>query len=124
MKSISNTLRLFAIAIVFMVSTAATISAQENPSSDKAYIYCSVTFNDFKVRRRNRFIIIPRNTQNACIRCLSTAVSMMMTLHTYLASSMMRKDDHESSDPIWQDLIGWDVWDGKCFHTLHHIGLI
>lgn len=54
MKSISNTLRLFAVAIVFMVSTAATISAQENPSSDKAYIYCSVTFNDFKVQKEKQ----------------------------------------------------------------------
>ena len=54
MKSISNTLRLFTVAIVFMVSTAATISAQENPSSDKAYIYCSVTFNDFKVQKEKQ----------------------------------------------------------------------
>ena len=54
MKSISNTLRLFSVAIVIMVSTAATISAQENPSSDKAYIYCSVTFNDFKVQKEKQ----------------------------------------------------------------------
>ena len=54
MKSNSNILRLFAVAIVFMVSTAATISAQENPSSDKAYIYCSVTFNDFKVQKEKQ----------------------------------------------------------------------
>ena len=54
MKSFSNTLRLFALAIVFMVSTSATISAQENPSSAKAYIYCSVTFNDFKVQKERQ----------------------------------------------------------------------
>ena len=54
MKSISNILRLFAVAIVFMVSTAATISAQENPSSDKAYIYCRVTFDDLKVQKEKQ----------------------------------------------------------------------
>ena len=54
MKSISNILRLFAVAIVFMVSTAVTISAQDNASSDRAYIYCSVTFNDFKVQKEKQ----------------------------------------------------------------------
>ena len=54
MKSISNILRLFAVAIVFMVSTAATVAAQDKTSSDKAYIYCSVTFNDFKVQKEKQ----------------------------------------------------------------------
>ena len=54
MKSISNSLRLFAAVIVFIVSSAGTLSAQENPSSDKAYIYCSVTFNDFKVQKEKQ----------------------------------------------------------------------
>ena len=54
MKSISNTLRLFAAAIVFMVSKAATVAAQDKTSSDKAYIYCSVTFNDFKVQKEKQ----------------------------------------------------------------------
>lgn len=54
MRSISNTLRIFAAAIVLMVSTAATISAQENISSDKAYIYCIVKFDDFKVQKEKQ----------------------------------------------------------------------
>ena len=54
MKSISNILRLFAVAIVLMVSTAATVAAQDKTSSDKAYIYCSVTFNDFKVQKEKQ----------------------------------------------------------------------
>ena len=54
MKSINNTLRLFAAAIVLMVSTAATISAQENASSDKAYIYCKASFDDFKVKKERK----------------------------------------------------------------------
>ena len=51
MRIISNTLKLFAVAIVLIVSTAATMSAQENTSSDKAYIYCRVTFDDLKVQK-------------------------------------------------------------------------
>ena len=54
MKSISNSLRLFAAVIVFIVSSAGTLSAQDNASSDKAYIYCSVTFNDFKVQKEKQ----------------------------------------------------------------------
>ena len=54
MRFISKTLKLFAVAIVLMVSTAATISAQENTSSDKAYIYCSVTFDDLKVQKEKQ----------------------------------------------------------------------
>lgn len=54
MRIISKTLKLFAVAIVLMVSTAATISAQENTSSDKAYIYCRVTFDDLKVRKEKQ----------------------------------------------------------------------
>ena len=51
MRIISNTLKLFAVTIVLMVSTAATMSAQEHTSSDKAYIYCRVTFDDLKVQK-------------------------------------------------------------------------
>ena len=54
MKSISNSLRLFAAVIVFIVSSAGTLSAQDNASSDRAYIYCSVTFNDFKVQKEKQ----------------------------------------------------------------------
>ena len=54
MRIISKTLKLFAVAIVLMVSTAATISAQDNTSSDKAYIYCSVTFDDLKVQKEKQ----------------------------------------------------------------------
>ena len=54
MKSISNILRLFAVAIVLMVSAAGTLSAQENTSSDRAYIYCRVTFDDFKVQKEKQ----------------------------------------------------------------------
>ena len=54
MKSISNSLRLFAAVIVFIFSTAGTLSAQDKTSSDRAYIYCSVTFNDFKVQKEKQ----------------------------------------------------------------------
>ena len=54
MKSISNILRLFAVAIVFMVSTAATVAAQDKTSSENAYIYCRVTFDDFKVQKEKQ----------------------------------------------------------------------
>ena len=54
MKSISNILRLFAVAIVLMVSTAATVAAQDKTSSENAYIYCRVTFDDFKVQKEKQ----------------------------------------------------------------------
>ena len=54
MKSISNILRLFAVAIVLMVSTAATVAAQDKISSENAYIYCRVTFDDFKVQKEKQ----------------------------------------------------------------------
>ena len=54
MKSISNTLRLFVAAIVLMVSTAATVAAQDKTSSENAYIYCRVTFDDFKVQKEKQ----------------------------------------------------------------------
>lgn len=54
MKFTSHTFRLFAVAIVLMVSTAATISAQENTSSDKAYIYCTVSFDGNKVQKEKQ----------------------------------------------------------------------
>ena len=54
MKSISNILRLFAVAIVLMASTAATVAAQDKTSSENAYIYCRVTFDDFKVQKEKQ----------------------------------------------------------------------
>ena len=45
---------LFAAVIVFIFSTAGTLSAQDKTSSDRAYIYCSVTFNDFKVQKEKQ----------------------------------------------------------------------
>lgn len=54
MKSISNILRLFAVAIVLMVSTAATVAAQDKTSSENAYIYCRVTFDGFKVQKEKQ----------------------------------------------------------------------
>jgi hypothetical protein len=54
MKSISNILRLFAVAIVLMVSTTATVAAQDKTSSENAYIYCRVTFDDFKVQKEKQ----------------------------------------------------------------------
>ena len=54
MKSISNILRLFAVAIVLMVSTAATVAAQDKTSSEHAYIYCRVTFDDLKVQKEKQ----------------------------------------------------------------------
>ena len=54
MKSISNILRLFAVAIILMVSTAATVAAQDKTSSENAYIYCRVTFDDFKVQKEKQ----------------------------------------------------------------------
>ena len=54
MKSISNTLRLFVAAIVLMVSTAATVAAQDKTSFENAYIYCRVTFDDFKVQKEKQ----------------------------------------------------------------------
>ena len=52
MKSISNTLRLFAAAIVFMVSTAATVAAQDKTSSDKAILSYSVCANDLETAKK------------------------------------------------------------------------
>lgn len=54
MKSISNILRLFAVAIVLMVSTTATVAAQDKTSSENAYIYCRVTFDGFKVQKEKQ----------------------------------------------------------------------
>ena len=54
MKSISNILRIFAVAIVLMASTAATVAAQDKTSSENAYIYCRVTFDDFKVQKEKQ----------------------------------------------------------------------
>lgn len=54
MKSISNILRLFAVAIVLMASTAATVAAQDKTSSENAYIYCRVTFDGFKVQKEKQ----------------------------------------------------------------------
>ena len=54
MKYISNILRLFAVAIVLMASTAATVAAQDKTSSENAYIYCRVTFDDFKVQKEKQ----------------------------------------------------------------------
>ena len=54
MKSISNILRLFAVAIVLMVSTAATVAAQDKTSSENAYIYCRVTFDGIKVQKEKQ----------------------------------------------------------------------
>ena len=54
MKSISNILRLFAVAIVLMASTAAIVAAQDKTSSENAYIYCRVTFDDFKVQKEKQ----------------------------------------------------------------------
>ena len=50
MRSIS----LFAAVIVFIFSTAGTLSAQDKTSSDKAYIYCKMTFYDFKVQKERQ----------------------------------------------------------------------
>ena len=54
MRIISKTLKLFAVAIVLMVSTAATVAAQDKTSSENAYIYCRVTFDDFKVQKEKQ----------------------------------------------------------------------
>ena len=54
MKSIRNILRLFAVAIVLMVSTAATVAAQDKTSSENAYIYCRVTFDDLKIQKEKQ----------------------------------------------------------------------
>ena len=43
-----------AAVIVFIVSSAGTLSAQVNVSSDKAYIYCKAYFDDFKVKRQRK----------------------------------------------------------------------
>jgi hypothetical protein len=45
---------LFAAVIVFIFSTAGTLSAQDKTSSDRAYIYCKVTFYDFKVQKERQ----------------------------------------------------------------------
>ena len=54
MKSIRNILRLFAVAIVLMVSTATTVAAQDKTSSENAYIYCRVTFDDLKIQKEKQ----------------------------------------------------------------------
>ena len=54
MKSIRNILRLFAVAIALMVSTATTVAAQDKTSSENAYIYCRVTFDDLKIQKEKQ----------------------------------------------------------------------
>lgn len=54
MRSFSNSLRLFVILIVLTISTAVTLSAQDNTSRDRAYIYCRVMFDDLRVQKERK----------------------------------------------------------------------
>lgn len=46
--------RLFVAVMLLTISSAYVLSAQENSPSSKSYIYCIVTFDDFKVEKEKQ----------------------------------------------------------------------
>ena len=114
MKSITNTLRLFTVAIVLMVSTAITTSAQENTSSDKAYIYCTVSFNGKKVQKEKQ---IHNYTQKYTERVLNMYVDCRQYDNELTYIYGVVNDDEGKPREFksyvvalnWLGLMGWEL---------------
>ena len=114
MRSIGNSLKSFAAALVFIVSTAGIVSAQENTPSAKAYIYCHVAFDDFKVHKE-------RHIHNYTQKYTERAYKMYVHCHQYdneltYISGVINDEEGKPREfrshmagLNWLGLMGWEL---------------
>ena len=114
MRTIGNSLISLAAALVFIVSTAGIISAQESTPSAKAYIYCHVAFDDFKVHKE-------RQIHNYTQKYTERAYKMYVHCHQYdseltYISGVINDEEGKPREfrsyiagLNWLGLMGWEL---------------